>query len=210
MRKEIDFSARAQRNDLGAPLRRQRCAGTAGHAAPRHSFRSIRGRDQLNNALASGSIAYFAPLLPATLEIQPFTLSCENVQTHAFFLAYDRTQARARRYEHAWPPTLTATRLWERDVMDMMVLCRCGQPSGLHDERGCRAGAYRPCECLRDAHAAYVRRLTRPARRSGKPRAAGGARASQVALRYGGATAWAAADAVDDRTDDAAGAERWR
>jgi hypothetical protein len=38
--------------------------------------------------------------------------------------------------------------------MDMMVLCRCGHPSGLHDERGCRAGRYRPCDCLRDAQAA--------------------------------------------------------
>jgi hypothetical protein len=38
--------------------------------------------------------------------------------------------------------------------MEMMVLCRCGHPSGLHTERGCRAGRYRPCDCLRDAQSA--------------------------------------------------------
>jgi hypothetical protein len=38
--------------------------------------------------------------------------------------------------------------------MDMMVLCRCGHPSGLHDQRGCRAGRYRPCDCRRDADGA--------------------------------------------------------
>ena len=35
-------------------------------------------------------------------------------------------------------------------MMEMMVLCQCGHPSGLHTENGCRAGRYRPCECLRD------------------------------------------------------------
>ena len=34
--------------------------------------------------------------------------------------------------------------------MDMMVLCRCGHPQGLHSERGCRHGRYRPCECRLD------------------------------------------------------------
>jgi hypothetical protein len=39
--------------------------------------------------------------------------------------------------------------------MEMMVLCRCGHPSGLHDEQhGCRAGRYRPCDCRRNADAA--------------------------------------------------------
>jgi hypothetical protein len=38
--------------------------------------------------------------------------------------------------------------------MDMMVLCRCGHPSGLHNERGCRAGRYRPCDCRRDVQSA--------------------------------------------------------
>jgi hypothetical protein len=38
--------------------------------------------------------------------------------------------------------------------MDMMVLCRCGHPSALHGERGCRAGRYRPCDCRLDANAA--------------------------------------------------------
>lgn len=32
--------------------------------------------------------------------------------------------------------------------MDMLVLCRCGHPSALHDDHGCRAGRYRPCPCL--------------------------------------------------------------
>jgi hypothetical protein len=35
--------------------------------------------------------------------------------------------------------------------MDMIVLCRCGHPSALHGERGCRAGRYQPCECLLDS-----------------------------------------------------------
>jgi hypothetical protein len=36
-------------------------------------------------------------------------------------------------------------------VMEMMVLCRCGHPSGLHSENGCRAGRYQPCICRLDA-----------------------------------------------------------
>jgi hypothetical protein len=38
--------------------------------------------------------------------------------------------------------------------MEMLVLCRCGHPTGLHTEHGCRAGRYQPCECLRDAPSA--------------------------------------------------------
>ena len=33
----------------------------------------------------------------------------------------------------------------------MMVLCRCGHPSGLHTENGCRAGRYQPCSCRLDS-----------------------------------------------------------
>jgi hypothetical protein len=32
--------------------------------------------------------------------------------------------------------------------MDMLVLCNCGHPTGLHTENGCRAGRYCPCACL--------------------------------------------------------------
>jgi hypothetical protein len=32
-----------------------------------------------------------------------------------------------------------------------MVLCRCGHPSVLHTNNGCRAGRYQPCGCLLDA-----------------------------------------------------------
>jgi hypothetical protein len=32
--------------------------------------------------------------------------------------------------------------------MDMIVLCNCGHPAGMHNENGCRAGRYRPCACL--------------------------------------------------------------
>jgi len=38
--------------------------------------------------------------------------------------------------------------------MDSMVLCRCGHPSTLHTNNGCRAGRYQPCGCLLDATAA--------------------------------------------------------
>jgi hypothetical protein len=38
--------------------------------------------------------------------------------------------------------------------MDVMVLCLCGHPSGLHSENGCRAGRYRPCACLLDIRGA--------------------------------------------------------
>jgi hypothetical protein len=38
--------------------------------------------------------------------------------------------------------------------MDAMVLCQCGHPSGLHAERGCRAGRYQPCACRLDSLAA--------------------------------------------------------
>jgi len=38
--------------------------------------------------------------------------------------------------------------------MDSMVLCRCGHPSTLHTNNGCRAGRYQPCGCLLDAAAA--------------------------------------------------------
>ena len=44
----------------------------------------------------------------------------------------------------------------EGRVMDMMVLCSCGHPSGLHTENGCRAGRYQPCYCRLDARAVIV------------------------------------------------------
>jgi hypothetical protein len=37
--------------------------------------------------------------------------------------------------------------------VDLMVLCKCGHPSGLHTENGCRAGRYQPCFCRLDSHA---------------------------------------------------------
>jgi hypothetical protein len=38
--------------------------------------------------------------------------------------------------------------------MDLLVLCRCGHPTTLHSENGCRAGRYQPCPCLFDAYGA--------------------------------------------------------
>jgi hypothetical protein len=35
--------------------------------------------------------------------------------------------------------------------MDMIVLCPCGHPTPVHDERGCRAGRYHPCVCRLDS-----------------------------------------------------------
>ncbi len=39
----------------------------------------------------------------------------------------------------------------EVSSVDVMVLCRCGHPAGLHTENGCRAGRYTPCRCLLNA-----------------------------------------------------------
>jgi hypothetical protein len=37
--------------------------------------------------------------------------------------------------------------------VDMMVLCQCRHPSGLHTENGCRAGRYQPCYCRLNSQA---------------------------------------------------------
>jgi hypothetical protein len=42
----------------------------------------------------------------------------------------------------------------EAFALDLLILCVCGHPTSLHDDRGCRAGRHRPCACLRNAAAA--------------------------------------------------------
>jgi hypothetical protein len=50
--------------------------------------------------------------------------------------------------------------------MDMLVLCRCGHPARLHNERGCCGSRYHPCLCRLDFTAALETAIASAATRN--------------------------------------------
>jgi hypothetical protein len=43
--------------------------------------------------------------------------------------------------------TINAIRIAGSGIVDLLVLCPCGHPQGIHTDAGCLGGRYRACDC---------------------------------------------------------------